>query len=107
MYTYPNPLNSKIGEFHMRQILVAKKADFEKIKDTKSITEQIIRTDKYENSFYYYLKDETSTAKTSLKTLKTLTGIFDLCKSRIPKVRTSGAIPTIPLLSSSKPADNV
>lgn len=107
MYTYPNPLNSKISEFHMRQILVAKKADFEKIKDTKSITEQIIRTDKYDNSFYYYLKDETSNAKTSLKTLKTLTGIFDLCKSRIPKVRTSGAIPSIPLLPSSKPTSNV
>ena len=107
MYTYPNPLNSKISEFHMRQILVAKKADFEKIKDTKSITEQVIRTDKYENSFYYYLKDETSNAKTSLKTLKTLTGIFDLCKSRIPKVRTSGSIPSIPVLPPSKPTTNV
>ena len=107
MYTYPNPLNSKISEFHMRQILVAKKADFEKIKDTKSITEQVIRTDKYENSFYYYLKDETGNAKTSLKTLKTLTGIFDLCKSRIPKVRTSGSIPSIPLLPPSKPTTNV
>ena len=107
MYTYPNPLNSKISEFHMRQILVAKKADFEKIKDTKSITEQVIRTDKYENSFYYYLKDETSNAKTSLKTLKTLTGIFDLCKSRIPKVRTSGSIPSIPVLPPSKPTSNV
>ena len=91
----------------MRQILVAKKADFEKIKDTKSITEQVIRTDKYENSFYYYLKDETSNAKTSLKTLKTLTGIFDLCKSRIPKVRTSGSIPSIPVLPPSKPTSNV
>jgi len=107
MYTYSNPLNSKISEFHMRQILVAKKADFEKIKDTKSITEQVIRTDKYENSFYYYLKDETSNAKTSLKTLKTLTGIFDLCKSRIPKVRTSGSIPSIPVLPPSKPTSNV
>jgi hypothetical protein len=107
MYTYPNPLNSKISEFHMKQILVAKKADFEKIKDTKSITEQIIRTDKYDNSFYYYLKDETSNAKTSIKTLKTLTGIFDLCKSRIPKVRTSGSIPSIPLLPPSKPTTNV
>lgn len=107
MYTYPNPLNSKISEFHLRQILVAKKADFEKIKDTKSITEQIIRTDKFDNSFFYYLKDETNNAKISLKTLKTLTGIFDLCKSRIPKVRTSGAMPTIPLLPPLKPTDNV
>lgn len=107
MYTYPNPLNSKISEFHMRQILVAKKPDFEKIKDTKSITEQIIRTDKFDNSFFYYLKDETSNAKTSFKTLKTLKGIFDSCKSRIPKVRTSGSIPIIPLLPPLKPTDNV
>ncbi len=107
MYTYPNPLNSKIREFHMRQILVAKKTDFEKIKDTKSITEQIIRTDKYGNSFFYYLKDEKSNAKTTLKTLKTLEGIFDLCKSRIPKIRTSGAIPSIPLLPPLKATGNV
>ena len=106
MYTYPNPLNSKISEFHMRQILVAKKADFEKIKDTKNITEQIIRADKYDNSFFYYLKDETSNAKTSLKTLKSLEGIFDLCKQRVPKERTA-AIPTIPLLPPAKPTDNV
>lgn len=107
MYTYPNPLNSKISEFHMRQILVAKKADFEKIKDTENITEQIIRTDKYDNSFYYYLKDETSNAKTSVETLKTLTGIFDLCKSRTPRIRNAGAIPTIPLLPPLKPTSNV
>lgn len=106
MYTYPNPLNSKINEFHMRQILVAKKADFEKIKDTKSITEQIVRKDKYDNSFFYYLKDETSNSKTSLKTLKTLEGVFDLCKQRVPKERTA-AIPTIPLLPPLKPTDNV
>lgn len=107
MYTYPNPLNSKISEFHMRQIIVAKKSDFEKIKETRSITEQIIRTDKFGNSFFYYLKDETSNAKTSLKTLKTLEGIFDLCKLRIPKVRTSGGMPTIPLLPPLKPTNNV
>jgi len=107
MYTYPNPLNSKIKEFHMRQILVAKKPDFEKIKETSHITEQIIRSDKFGNSCFYYLKDETGNAKTSLKTLKTLEGIFDACKSRVPKIRTSGAIPTIPLLPPLKPTDNV
>lgn len=107
MYTYPNPLNSKISEFHMRQILVAKKPDFEKIKETSHITEQIIRADKFGNLFFYYLKDETSNARTSLKTLKTLEGIFDLCKSRIPKIRTSGAMSTIPILPPLNPTDNV
>jgi len=97
MYTYPNPLNSKISEFHLRQILVAKKIDLEKIKATNSITEQIIRVDKFGNSFYYYLKDEANSKKTK-GNLKTLTDIFDACKLRTPKERTA-AIPTIPQLN--------
>ncbi len=103
MYTYPNPLNSKIDKFHRRQIIVAKKSDFEKIKDTKNIIEQIVRTDKYGNSFYYYLKDETRNALSSLDTLTTLEGIFDLCKERQPKARVA-AIPVLPHLKTS---DNV
>jgi hypothetical protein len=103
MYTYPNPLNSKISKLHMRQIIVAKKSDFEKINDTKNITEQVIRTDKFGNAFFYYLKDETQNALSSLETLTTLEGIFDLCKERQPKERVA-AIPVIPPL---KPADNV
>jgi len=97
MYTYPNPLNSKISEFHLRQILVAKKTELEKIKATNSVTEQIIRVDKFGNSFYYYLKDETN-SKIAKGDLKTLTDIFDACKQRTPKERTA-AIPTIPPLN--------
>jgi hypothetical protein len=103
MYTYPNPLNSKISKFHMRQIVVAKKTDFEKINDTKNIAEQIVRIDKFGNSFFYYLKDETQSALSSLETLTTLEGIFDLCKERQPKERVA-AMTVIPPL---KPADNV
>lgn len=103
MYTYPNPLNSKISKFHMRQIVVAKKTDFEKINDTKNITEQIVRIDKFGNSFFYYLKDETQNALSSLETVTTLEGLFDLCKGRQPKERVA-AIPTIPPL---QPAANV
>lgn len=83
----------------MRQIVVAKKADFEKIKDTKNITEKIVRTDKYGNSFFYYLKDETRNALSPLDTLITLEGIFDLCKARQPKVRVA-SIPVLPPLKS-------
>lgn len=97
MYTYPNPLNSKISRFHMRQIVVAKKSDFEKIKDIKNITEQIIRTDRFGNSFFYYLKDETKNAQSSTDTLTTLEDIFDLCKERKPKERVA-AIPVLPPL---------
>lgn len=97
MYTYPNPLNSKITGFHLRQVLVAKKTDFEKIKEDKSISETIIRTDKHGNSFFYYLKDETKSLKAHKGDLKILTDIFDACKLRKPKVRTA-SIPSIPKL---------
>ena len=56
------------------------------------LTEEIIREDKYENKFYYYLLDETSAKNND--DLKTLTGIFDACKHSKPKERTA-AIPTI------------
>ena len=103
MYTYPNPLNSKISQFHMRQILIAKKADFEKIHEGQNITHQIVRDDKYGNSFFYYLKDETNQTSTNLDLLETLEGIFDACKQRLPKVRTA----SIPILPSFKPTNNV
>jgi hypothetical protein len=99
MYTYPNPLNSKITWFHLRQILVAKKGDLEKIKEDKCISEQIIRTDKHGNSFFYYLKDETKGFNFHQGDLKTLTDIFDACKKRKPKTRTA-AIPSIPNFKS-------
>jgi hypothetical protein len=100
MYTYPNPLNSKISQFHLRQILVAKKSDLEKVNEAKSISEQIVRVDKYGNAFYYYLKDETQNQKIINKeSLKTLTDIFDACKQRKPKERTA-SITSIPPLKS-------
>ncbi|MBX2928319.1 MAG: hypothetical protein KF852_10830 [Saprospiraceae bacterium] len=97
MYTYPNPINSKISAFHLRHILIAKKSDFEKANDVSYISEQIIRTDKYGNSFYYYLKDETANNLPSEGGLRTLTDVFDACKQRSPKERTA-AIPLIPAL---------
>ena len=97
MYTYPNPLNSKITEFHLRQILIAKKTELEKIKEDKNISEKIIRSDKHGNSFFYYLKDETLNSNSSKDNLITLTDIFDTCKLRTPKERTA-SIPSIPKL---------
>jgi hypothetical protein len=100
MYTYPNPLNSKIKEFHLRQILIAKKSDFEKTTENTNITEQIIRADKYGNSFYYFLKDNTIKKSKKSTSLATLKNIFDSCKSRKPKER-SAAMPSIPIIKKS------
>jgi len=94
MYTYPNPLNSRISEFHLRMILIAKKADFENLEEMKGVSEQVIRTDKNGNDFYYYMKDVTNaTGELSIST--TLKNVFDDCKKRKPKKRTA-AMPIIP-----------
>ncbi len=100
MYTYPNPLNSKIKEFHLRQIIVGKKSAFEKSKDNSNITEQIIREDKYGNAFYYYLKDDIRKTDKKSTNLSTLKDIFDACKKRKPRERTA-SIPTIPPLKDN------
>lgn len=97
MYTYPNPLNSKIKEFYLRQIIIGKKSEFEKSEDNSNITEQIIREDKYGNAFYYYLKDDVRKTGEKSEDLATLMDIFDACKNRKPRERTA-AIPSIPPL---------
>lgn len=100
MYTYPNPLNSRIGEFYLRHVVVAKKRDFEAIDSSRCrFTEQIVREDKYGNAFHYYLDDECVQGKQREKggALKVLTGVFDACKVRRPKERVA-AIPVLSVL---------
>lgn len=84
MYTYPNPLNYKLDFFHLRQIIIAKKQDFEKIKDVKYISHVVVRDDIYKNSFYYLIKDETIPAKkkSMFKDLPVLKNIFKECKAK-------------------------
>ena len=95
MYTYLNPLNSKIDPFFMKHLVVAKKSDFEKETDGKcNFTGQIVRTDKYGNSFYYYVDNELCGTSCLEAGFETLTGIFDSCKVREPKER----VPAIPVL---------
>lgn len=95
MYTYPNPLNSRIKEFFLRHIVIAKKSDFEVI-DASScqFTEQIVRKDRHGNAFHYYLNDETRMRQVDIGALRILTGVFDDCKVRKPKERVV-AIPVL------------
>jgi|SRR5680860_178439 len=98
MYTYPNPLNSKISEFHMRMILLAKKSDFDKLTDKSNISEQVVRSDKDGNDFYYYLKDMANPSEVDSNALITLKDVFATCKNRKAKKRTA-AMPAIPLIN--------
>ncbi|MBR3466776.1 MAG: hypothetical protein IKH15_06115 [Bacteroidales bacterium] len=100
MYTYPNPLNSQLDFFHLHQLLVVKKSALAKRPEAKQVKEQIVRTDKYNNSFYYSLIDETN-SKSKPNKLVTLTNIFDACKKRKPKERTA-YIPDIPKLDEAE-----
>lgn len=98
MYTYPNPLNSKIKEFFLRHIVIAKKTDFESGDVSRChFTEQVIRMDKFGNSFYYYLDDELTPDSKVKGDLETLSGVFDGCKVRQPKERVV-AIPVLKVL---------
>lgn len=104
IYTYPNPLNAKITEFHLRQILIAKKIDFEKINEKSSITGQVIRSDRYGNHFYYYMKDETFRNVAPEISIKSIFDIFSSCKQRQPKQRAI-SIPVIPPRKSENVID--
>lgn len=95
MYTYPNPLNSRIREFFLRHIVVARKCDFSVVDVSAChFTEQIVREDRYGNAFYYNLDDETGMRRGNGDELKVLTGVFDACKKREPKDRVA-AIPVL------------
>lgn len=96
MFTYPNPLNSHIQSLYLRQTLILKKSAIMGRKDCPKVMEQIVRTDKYGNDFYYLLIDETC-QKPPIAEPITIMGIFDACKQRNPKERVA-YIPEIPKL---------
>lgn len=97
MYVYPNPLNSKLGFFANRKVVVAKKSEFEKIKDVNSITEEILREDEFNNKFRFLLKDENrKTYKVPNDAeLPILKDVFLPLKQREKKERTL-SVPYIP-----------
>jgi len=103
MYTYPNPLNYKLEFFHLRQIIVAKKQDFEKASELGNITEVIIREDIFKNSFYYLIKDETKAEQKNVKIneLPVLTNVFKDCKNRKGKER-SASMPFLEPLNNKE-----
>lgn len=98
MYTYPNPLNYKLGFFHLRHILIVKQHELASFATRWApCTDLIIRDDKYENSFHYIVIDYTSDGKLPfpLEKLPVHQDIFKACKERKPKERTA-AMPQLP-----------
>ncbi len=97
MYTYPNPLNSSLECFSFRQLLVVKKYLVDNTPLSKFVHEEIIRADKFGNSFYYSLVDQLKPIRSANNELTILTDIFQGCKTREPKKRVA-YIPEIPVL---------
>jgi len=87
MYTYPNPLNYKLSFFHLRHILIIKKHDLSEIKPDLKFTDLIIRDDKYDNSFHYFVIDNTSELELPLEKLPVRKDVFKACKQRVPNER--------------------
>ncbi|MCM1168526.1 MAG: hypothetical protein NC048_01045 [Bacteroides sp.] len=97
MYTYPNPLNSDLSFFSFRQLFVAKRALIDGSHLNLFVKEEVERTDKYGNSFYYSLVDKTNSPKSPNEELTILKDIFSSCKKRQSKERVA-YIPEIPVL---------
>ncbi len=97
MYTYPNPLNSSLECFSFRQLLVVKNSMVENTALSKFVHEEIVRTDKFGNAFYYSLVDKLKPVRGNDNELTILTDIFEGCKKRQPKERVA-YIPEIPVL---------
>lgn len=97
MYTYPNPLNSKLSFFYLRQLIVVKRAIIGGSNLCEFVKEEVERKDKYGNKFYYSLVDETANSRASKDELIIIKDIFSGCKKRQPRERVA-YIPEIPVM---------
>ena len=97
MYTYPNPLNSKLDCFAKRQLMVLKKSLVSRSYLKGHTVGEIIRRDKFDNEFYYSLVDMSSRSNIQNCDCNIIRDIFHDCKSRVIKERVA-YIPEIPAL---------
>lgn len=87
MYTYPNPLNSKLCCFAKRQLMVLKKSLVSHSQLKERTTEEIIRKDKYDNEFYYSVVDMSDCSAILSEGPTIIADVFHDCKSRVVKER--------------------
>lgn len=97
MYTYPNPLNSNLECFYLKQVIVLKNSLLTGTPLKLRVHDEIVRKDKFGNKFYYSLVDTSRGIRNKNVTLNILQDIFESCKKREPKERVA-YIPEIPAL---------
>ena len=87
MYTYPNPLNHKLGFFHLKHLFVIQKVFSDNLSLSGKSTCFIEREDIYGNVFVYSAID--TKGEPGGANSKTFRDIFAACKARKPKARTA------------------
>lgn len=93
MYTYPNPLNYKLGCFHTRKVFVTKKLESTNLKLTHLVTDEILRCDIYQNKFFYSVVDNGKKDQSIEPVL--IDDIFAGCKARTARKRITASMPTL------------
>ncbi|EOG5906722.1 hypothetical protein ACLF2M_003311 [Vibrio vulnificus] len=85
MYTYANPLNSKLDCFFERKVLVVPVEALEELSCDELVTEFIIRTDIHNNQFKFAVLDNDEQINTDAP--REIDDLFDKVKARKPKHR--------------------
>ncbi|MEE1953580.1 hypothetical protein ACTG2T_05830 [Aeromonas sp. 75A] len=93
MYTYPNPLNSRLECFFHKKTLVLKYNHGVNLGLNNHVIYRIDRFDIYGNSFSYSLIELGRVSYPISPEI--ISDIFHDCKVRVPRVRTSAAMPLL------------
>ncbi|MGK0271523.1 MAG: hypothetical protein ACI88H_002186 [Cocleimonas sp.] len=92
MYTYVNPLNSKLLSFFGRKTLVLPKASSDQLGYSNLVTHEIVRTDVLGNDYVYCLVD--NSAPPQFEPIQ-LRDIFSAAKARKAKERSAASMPQL------------
>ena len=104
MYTYPNPLNSKLGFFHLRFVIVMMALDVKRLQLCRQVTDHIEREDVFGNKFIYEVVDFTRKPRSDVAEDDCSTAadipihrdVFRACKVRESKERTPAYVEVSP-----------
>ena len=93
MYTYPNPLNYKLGCFYTRKVFVGKQYDCGTLGISHLATEEVSRRDIHGNVYLYNIIDNSKKVHTTQPVV--IEDIFAGCKARTARKRISASMPVL------------
>lgn len=92
MYTYVNPLNSKLTSFFGKKTFVLPKAACEQLEYSSLVTQEIVRTDVSGNNHVYSVVDNYASSQSRPTEI---IDIFAAAKARQARVRNAASMPTL------------